>query len=552
MRIIRSHKHLIEHEPEPSDFCTLIAIVGTLLILAIACTARADNIADLRTAIDDGLPVSACWNVVGFKFDWHVEQVKQGRRLYPSIACPYVYGGDNANSAKALKYNITPFPSQFAYLRENKLPIMLRYNNVAQTFAMRPRLDPLPENIPLSPLAWNIDEDGSLNDLPSIDVFGPPEIWKEEGGNLAQSTYLKTLQELLPDPAVVFFAENNEGSDIKFKSALRTLPKQKGDTEIRYGWLSLDELSRISLRYRDRVAQLDPKASPWDEYPSYSARRSALYSAFHDGLKAGLSPAWVSRFRTAAYSAGDGTVLPPSVAAKYPALQADPFDAYGPPFYVGWFQTYDLTDPSNLAEATKGIPGWLQHEERRPGSLREVFLFMSDGGALFGASAGKYEVITPARWQALCEWLLWTCHKDGGGPVLLHYWNGAATKPTDPFFPGSSDERLVGITHGDYVKATALACDRVCEAPELREFWLKGTKVPVTYPPGPVNVWRSVIKHPDGRLLLYCWTPCLFGGAVTVPVDGLGDVSIDFGGAPSAYRVYAPPDGGWQWRGLKN
>lgn len=530
----------------------ILALVAALAVMAFpvhasdtpkltASDSVPANVRDLRDAHKLGLPFAGCWNTSFFPFSWHVDQVRSGRRLVPSIGLPSMYGDGNATIPK-VSAGLDRFATEWEFLRDNRLPLVIRYNNVAQIFPSRPRLPLTEENRLKSPIIWRLMPDGSLNDTPFADPLGPQEIWSEEGAALGRSLYVQTLQKLHSDPAWVTFVENHEGSELKIKAYcdISRVKQKDGSFVESWKWKSPDALAAVSLRMRDWVA-VNGGSGVWPSYLRYSSEYNTRYRSFYDAFRDTLQPAWQRDFMTAQYSAGDGLTLPPDViAAGGPNPQAACVNGWGHSIYVGWHQTPgDLTDKRLVQRSTESIPGWEYQRERDAKCFREPFVWIGEGSAQAGKKAGSHEVITPDRWSAFCEWLLWQCRAQSGGvPVMLHHWIGAKTRPSDRFFAESTDPALSGYTEGDYVNATALACDRICEHPTIREHWLCGETTLLPVPTVPQRVWVSMTRLGDERLL-YAWTPCLLIEPVEVATPE-GPVTIDFSGRPSAYVIRHP------------
>jgi hypothetical protein len=177
------------------------------------------------------------------------------------------------------------------------------------------------------------------------------------------------------------------------------------------------------------------------------------------------------------------------------------------------------------------------------------------------------------------EWVLWTNKSDAGRPVVLHWWIGSTSKPTDLFWVsydeskppkiardlrGQVDPGIANATKGDYAVSTVAAADRICNSPTLREFWRSGRTILVdtqvyprlldcdantprskwfdtngkALPNAAIKVWSIAVKLSD-RALVYCWTPCKLG-VVKVYVPGFGDVQVNLTNRSSAYMIATP------------
>jgi hypothetical protein len=552
-------------------------------------TSPPPHIADLQHAHAQSLPYAACWNTnpVGFNYGWHVQQVINGHRLAPSVFLPYRQGpGISATDPRVAQQFLGPHTAAWEFSRAKSLPLILRFNNVPQVFGFRPRLPKVPESIPLSPLVWRMNA-GVLDDTPSADTLGPTEIWTEEGEKLAATPYLAAVASRVPEPAWVMFTANNEGFDDAIFRYVDNAGKPSGQTWFNLKWKSLDTLSTLNLRMRDRVAMLGAASDPYSEMAAYYERLRDKHAAFHGGFREKLSSAWQKNFLTTNYGMGKREFFPPDVEARIgPAPGALAFDASPNAYYPGNFQPNVFTDPKCLSALTESIPGWEWGEKRKAESgkpfLRHVFVYLGADDVLAGKRAGVHEPITPERSQALWEWLLWQSRgKRGGTPVLIHWFVGNATMPLDPFLGNPNElarrnetaaqttqrlariERarqcrsdvvawgypeLAGATEEQYAIAPAKACDSICR-PAIREFWQRGETIELPAPIGPTQAWFSVVKL-DEKYLVHCWTPCRLG-VVTLTIPGVAEpVQIDMTGRSSTYRIGKPPANAIAWEDI--
>jgi hypothetical protein len=323
--------------------------------------------------------------------------------------------------------------------------------------------------------------------------------------------------------------------------------------------------------------------------------------------------AFYTEFDKNALTAGYGGMVLTNLLVEFPwtgsysqALLR--YDAMSPNWYVNSPQFGDFTN-CRLSCVTNAIPAWEQAEAVNPKSWRELSVQITDGAALAGALAGKHKPISPDLWGGYCEYLLWAMQSADHRACVLRHYEGAFTKPGYPFVGKLNQDacdklgipEFKALTIGDYVAAEESAASRICENPTLREFWTQGTPVVTAIRPptdiqqralkwpaypvegdtdnrgrllpcdandppetwryvidgqsytGSVKVWACASQHPDGRLLVYCWTACDVGTiTLDVPLGG-GQVShcvIDLTGKSSAYAVWGPPVELWTWGGL--
>jgi hypothetical protein len=576
-----------------------------LLVLALIgaewnspCAAQT-AISDLALWAKSGLPVVAEWNVNGFNPTWHVNQVRAGHRLIPSVFLPLtdVPGTEWANDANVVKARLTNFAAEFAYIDANHLPLCLRTNNICQSLGKSQRYRaPLVEaSIPASPLCWRI-YNGALDDTPLLDSLGPVSNWTTEGTYWGQSAYMKTLQSLVKAPPFVVFVENNEWPYEAGPYYTTTKNPATGATTRTY--CTPDEIAAHSLRMRDHIQKLAAANVPPQTLDTEIAlHRKTHYAALYAAFDASLTPGWQNKTYTAAYDA-DINRNRPNAALNIPqvgfAPQAICYEANSPPIYItgGTLANFTAIDHANILNE---IPAWEWLRVKNRKAYREVSLTLTGAAALAGATAGKHEVITPARYEGWIQWLLWSIH-DPGIPVILRHWCSSGTRPTNPFFTLAQGKSLTNLGAGayknlrveDYVRPILTSVDRVCANATLRKYWLQGQ--PILAPgPSPTDIvlqklglpaypgkgtadrrWRvlpcstnqtsaqwtwnatrgtltgtnkvwAVATHIGETALLYAWSPCKLTGKVTVTIPAFSTVTIT---APQPWGYWRVTKGG--------
>lgn len=548
------------------SFVTAVAVISQGQLGAQAPT----NIDDLRNWQTLGLPLAAEWNVTGYGLQYHVDQVRAGHRFLPSVKVPATV--DSLNNAKRVSGYLTLSADGWNFLTANDLPICLRTDNINGVFVLPAyNLPKISANIPKSPRVWTL-KGTTLSDTQIVDCLGPPSIWNHEGQLWGASLLLKNLQAKHPNPAWVVFIENNEGP---YDTTPRYRDKTTGE------WLPASTLQTLSLRMRDRVAELktsDPDTKPPEFQAEYNTRRGGQYHAFYAGFESQLSDSWQGKAITSAYRGLDT------------AYQGKPGDNFGNTIYCPALLSYDagsqplyavgntLSDFTSLdqVQVLNLIPAWEDARVRNPKSYRELSLSINQKAILAGALAGRHEVMTPARYQGWVQWLLWTL-RDPGAPMLLRRFSGASQHPTTPLFTTADyatldahqASELKSATDETYLQAIIASVDRVCTDATLRSFWLGGQAVVVpglghpmkqtnptnvyphatdpdyrwrflecsTNPPraqwkvvsGEINekikVWAVATRLGD-KALIYAWSPCTLSGNITVTVPDLGTFSI--------------------------
>lgn len=550
---------------------------------------------DLRDWHTLGLPMAAEWNTVGFVWQYHVAQVRAGHRFLPSISMPYNVA--QSNNEKVVNATLKLADADWDFLRENRIPICLRTQNITSAFLLPPyRLPIATSSIPKSPLVWSL-KGTTLNDESLIDVLGPPANWTKEGRLWGTSLLLKRLQVKHAAPAYIVFLENNEGP---YDSLGRYLQVEADilspEGHLARTWLPLSTLKTRSLRMHDRVVQLqkaNPAASPDDFIAEFWNRRRAHYAAFYSAFEKQLSPSWKSKTYTAGYRVMDpprnAKVVRSADQIGY-APQLAYFDAGSEPIYCTSASRGDFTSPEHL-DILNLIPAWEAARARNPQAYRELSLYISNGGILAGPKSGRHEIMTPARYEGFVQWLLWSIH-DPGIPVLLRHWCSAGEKPGDLLFDRDQYATLNSLHAGTLKTATGdtyltpliASVDRVCGNATLRNFWLRGKpvivpglghpskQVPTLFPypraGDPDNRWRllecsantpradwkivdgevtetirvwAVATQLEDSALVFAWSPCALTGTVQIAVPEFGAITV---AAPHPWSYWTVKRGG--------
>lgn len=571
-----------------------------------------DNLSDLRNAHDQGLPYVALWPVDGFTLAWHADRLDAGKRIMPSVRLPDPeYWQANApQSLDAVALGI---------IDGANVPIVLRTNNIRDAIAKSKRnrsTDPAVAATQGAVYSIETSATGqkTADQEPFCDCVAPPEFWRGEGAAWTKTPYFQRLQQLLPNPPALFLLENNEGCH--YEQRVRYLLAAPKWDQPSPGLQPVETIRRYSARMADWLAA-QPAGSVAPEALTDLIRggMQTQYAAFYDGF-AGDN-------RSNLLTAGYGGIVLTNLMTEYPwsgayAAATLRYDAMSPNWYLNGPSLGDFTNCRGAC-VTNPVPAWEQAEARNPNAWRELSIQLTDGAALAGALAGTHQPISPALWQGYCEWLLWSMQSADHRPCVLRHYESAATRPDTKLFfrdvsrlSGAALEKataanqaasarltqagataLADVTVGDYVLAEAAACDRICENPTLRDFWLNGKPIVTDIKPptdiqqealrwpvyplpgtpdnrgrllpcdandppenwryrinsqsytGSVKVWACASKHSDGRILVYAWTACALGKA-TVTVPGIGEVPIDLTGKSSAYVIGTQASYVWQ------
>lgn len=552
------------------------------------------NIDDIVNWHKYALPMAAEWNRTGYSLAYHVQKVQDGHHFLPSVDLP-IYSADEAIVAEKQKYvdsRLVLSADQWAFLNNNRIPLCLRTNNISGAFTSLPyRLPKDLENIPSSPLVWRYKSDGTLEDSGIADYFGSVACWQHEGDVWGKCLYMKVLQDKHKTPAYIIFLENNEGPDDNLK-----LYANKGS------WFPPETLKTLSLRIMDYIA-----ANPAVTFGDFSVVANNLlkekYNTLYNAFKAGW--VWKTKMYRACYK--DISFAGSSVDPKYfPQLgysgAMNYRDAGSPSVYVTKGAYSDFTSPEHF-DIWNAIPIWQEQARRNPDAFREISHNISDDGTFRGAKDGIHELMTPARYQAYIEWMLWSI-RDVGSPVIMRRWCGSTETPSTPLYDltqtgaildslGATAEQKKA-TSESYLLPIINACDKICNNVTYRMFWQRGTPVlgpgvhpRVTWPygfnpskdaplppPFPMagsqdNRWRylhcdlntprdqwtfdpngsrikasikvwAVGTRLDNQVLLYVWSPCKLTGQVTISVPDFGDVKVN-APQPSGYWIVKKP-----------
>jgi hypothetical protein len=518
------------------------------------------------------LPIVSNWNCGGYLADWHVDQVRTGNRFLPS----FKFNPLGSQSPKSLGPKLRPENESF--LRDNRIPLSLRSDNVATNITTLPRLPIALESIPNSPVVWTI-KNGQLGDEGIADCFGPAQVWHSAGFKWAkESGFIVDLQKRFPDAAYVVLGDNNE-------SGVDSIGRYVSSG----AWKP--NLEALSVRVRDFAATHTPEAFA----DAFAWRRDWQYNAHFDGFTTGLT-SWSNRLLTEAYKIG--TVQP-----AY-GDQFGHYDGGGSPLYVsgaGNGTTGDFTS-ADWFKVYYSSPINLRAEADNPRHFRQWFIQFFPGTAFDGYRAGRHEIITPEHIEAWAQWLLWATRGNGRG-INLRYFTETGQKPTNSFLDSDASKQivtdaghpeLIDLKEEDYIRPLMRAVNRIAENETLRRFFQEGNAVQTgTHPaneiraftttpatvfppagepddgfrllecdvntprsqwvrqPGPnsrgafnpisIKVWATATEM-DGSYLVHLWTPCKvpFFCNVTLPNGYRFPVTMQ---EPNEYRLVKPKAG---------
>ena len=349
------------------------------------------------------LPLVAHWHRLTLPPAFQVEMIRQGHPVLPWISYH-----------RGLKPErvVEQYGEAIGTLRAWNLPIVLLTGG--QWEADFYHSDEY-KDVPPEQSGATLGLDGKL--LKSVSPFSPVEPWRELGGKWTNNPGCRKLQELYPDPPLVFFLTNNEAHDLRWSQVEQS--KRYMD---QYGAGRSDEFKRKVV------------AEGWAE----------RYGALIEGMKAGLdNDTWRKNCRIIAYNGfrqpwWDGAVPEAYDNHWQPAKKA---------FYVYSCQT----EMMNLRFMKPRIL------QRNPDFWVEVIFWDGDGG-----KAVQYEKLgiayTPELYGGWAQYCLWTVT-----PRVAREWRGSSYRRDAGWWP--------------YFATIIRAVDLVHKDPVLRRFWRKGELV---------------------------------------------------------------------------
>lgn len=463
---------------------SLMAVAGLAFFATVSClAANPSSVADLRDWRTNGLPAVAVWSNVGFSPDWHIEQVRAGRRVIPNFvfkALPEDY------PAKLKQDNIR-------FLRDSSVPINLRSDNWATMMTNKAyRVLPSLANLPRSSNVISL-KNGVYGDENIADMFAPPELWQERGRMWGQCKTAKQLQTLAPNAAFILISNNNEAcKDSPWRYGVSTSITEFGSAI--YDWKP--NLETLSVR----VAEF-AKTHTFSEFVRESYKLTDIqYKALLAGFRESFGPAWKDKVVLSdCYGGGFRNTIGP----EFYNPDMGHHDGGGGILYARYGGNpvyWDFTSPK-FCEVFLANAAFQNAESLNPNAFREAFLSIKQDEIFLGANSKKHAPITPTRWEAVAEWLLWSMQGGNRGKLIRPWYDNGYT-PTSPFITTDANKalaiqhgepELLTATYGDYVNAAIRAVDRICEHPVLRRFYQEGKPV-CTSKAHPIN---EIVQKPD-------------------------------------------------------
>lgn len=483
------------------------------------------------------LPLLSHWNMgsygKGWTTDYQVELLDKGHHILPWMGWPR--GDPDADERSKTRF-MGYYGKLIARCRELKLPISFRGTQWEAMLAKKQYRELPPEECPAV-----ITPEGKA--IGRISPFGAIDKWKDPAKEYVDTPAMKKLQELYPDPPLVFFVSNNEAPRLRWA-------KNKGIAESgrylkKYGEGKSDELKRKVV------------SEGWME------RYPVMFQAMRDAL---VSESWKKNVRFIGYGAFGASHFGRWSGWKVYSLITDEWIAPGPLIWDGsspsyythnWCDNRDHWVWSTQVQSMNWVfmLDWVY--QQRPNFWWEVSTWDGnnawtpdqdyDEKLLKKSKACQYlkdgQTYTPDRHEGWAQFGLWLLR-----PRVYREFRGSTVPraPWQPFF--------------DRMLATV---DRVHENGTLTEFWRHGKLVPNTAHKHPYQVdipekyknvprwylldtsldakrpWTHKTNIPvfsmalvlggkgERRWLLYAHSPLEDRKAAEITIPGHGKVTVD-------------------------
>jgi ferric-dicitrate binding protein FerR (iron transport regulator) len=220
----------------------------------------------LRSQQDPGgrpLPLVAHWHRRSLPLSFQLELIEKGYPVLPWLDFRRKMDGTQVREACGRELGV---------LRKHRLPLLLLQGN---QWVGAFRLDDEYRNLPIEKTGLGLNLDGTRMD--EISPLSPVQPWRELGRKWTDNPGARELQQLYPDPPLVFFGSNNS-------------PKQ-------LRWHQSETSRRFLDRYgtgRDGEFKRRVFADGWTE----------RYKALFDGMRKGLAlPVWKRNIRFVGHNA---------------------------------------------------------------------------------------------------------------------------------------------------------------------------------------------------------------------------------------------------------
>jgi len=430
-----------------------LAVASIVSVLAFVPAAYADAPGDVppaaRTVRQEALraprgdpegrplPLLAHWHRMTTPPAWQVEMIRRGHPFLPWVAYSREMAPERIEQQDGEAIGV---------LRKWNLPVVLLTGGQWEAdFYSRDEY----KNAPADQTGVTVGPNGEK--LNSVSPFSPVEPWRKLGVKWTDNPACRKLQELYPDPPLVFFLTNNEAHDLRWSDAER----DKRYLE-KYGAGRSDEFKRKVV------------GDGWIE----------RYRALIDGMRSGLaSETWRANCRVMAYNGFGPDHLGRSPGwAQWSLATADRVS-------ISWHMWQGAV-PEAYDNAWEGEKMAFHVYSSQVEMMNLVFMkdlaWETDAGfwleVIFwdgdAAKAAQYEeagiAYTPELYGGWVQYVLWTLT-----PRVAREWRGSSYRRDAGWWPYfAAIIRAVDLVHADEV---------------LKRFWRKGELVPNRSAPHPFS-----------------------------------------------------------------
>ncbi|MFW6457290.1 MAG: hypothetical protein ACOC0A_03265, partial [Planctomycetota bacterium] len=210
------------------------------------------------------LPLAAHWHMRHFLLEEQFDMLKRGHHILPFI---YLVGPGIPDGRLEKRFNdLLP---GFHKLARWKMPFVMITGGQWEAAFYQSRY----RDVPVEETGCAVDLDGER--MNKVSPFSPVEPWRKLGREWTGSEYVRTLEDIYPDPPLVIMASNNEAKDLRWHDV-----EKSGRYMEKYGGGRSDNFKRKVV------------GDGWIE----------RYSALIEGMRAGLdSEAWQENSYFVAY-----------------------------------------------------------------------------------------------------------------------------------------------------------------------------------------------------------------------------------------------------------
>lgn len=465
-------------------------VFGSLLLASVA--QAGDTVQELNEAHTLGGPTINSWNVnTAYSLPRQVERIKNGQHWAVTIWVPLLQQGAN-NPARwdrwlsepMVKVNGVDTPTfgnrdALLWLQANPQPITLRYHN---------QWNDLVENDPAkrgefvdSPLIWSLRADGSLNNDPVLDPFGPIERWSELGVQIGSTLWVKNLCVYLGNAPKVYWLENNEASVGELGRYTDPIPSMR-DTWGKPLRRWKDAMERISLRAADiKNSGVDAN----DLEVMINRALIARSQAMNQGIKDSVPDDWKCKVYIGGYGGLTNLLTDDYYSARPQEDHAlHPFAASLHQFDEPSERCYDdgsggpanwhdyVRSPFNLQNNAQLVTQYLSS---RP-LWHDDLSFWFNWERMAKAVPDHGGLVTPGKMTGFARMCLWSGRPKGKNRNLRWFAN-SQRELTDKWYTSTVPEPFASYTESDYFEASRKAVEEVWDNDILLWLWREGDAI---------------------------------------------------------------------------